>query len=230
MAITLCGTSFAIITGTMPQWSEEKWPSAKLTNDKITCLTRGNGHRHIMVFIGISGSWDLEKMATGRPLTRSETRGIATVLPILWTCLLISVSGIKSHTWYLIGIGGMGMLQNLFAAATPRSSATANVHTTKFYRAPTIIGRWQPCDNDTDTKQDPEVAEDSLAAVRCMGLRVAENFSWCSLQSSYASMAGLHVHRRRYAVMVATYQATAECSHLVCTKRTVGCLLWSYPS
>ena len=165
MIITICGNFLAVSTGAMPQWAHEKWPTAKLDRDKITCLTRGNGYQHIMVFIGSSGSWNLEILATGRSHPYPETRWILLVFAVLWTCLLVSVSGIKSHTWYLIGIGGIGMLQNLLAAAKPRSPATANVHTTYYSRAATIIGRRECCEDNTGTEQDLEEAEDSLAAV-----------------------------------------------------------------
>ncbi|KAI4267790.1 MAG: hypothetical protein L6R38_008093 [Xanthoria sp. 2 TBL-2021] len=139
--VTLSGIVLAAITGAMPQWTQEKWSASILERDKVTCLTRGNGNRHVMVFVGSMGSWNLEVLATGRPNPRPQTRWLSLILAFLWTCLLISVSGIENHTWYLLGIGGIGMLQNLFAAGTPRSPAAANLHLTRFLRAPTIIGR-----------------------------------------------------------------------------------------
>ncbi|KAL8831330.1 MAG: hypothetical protein Q9191_000917 [Dirinaria sp. TL-2023a] len=165
MTITICGNLLAVLTGAMPQWAQEKWPTAKLDRDKITCLTRGNGYQHIMVFIGSSGSWNLEILATGGSHPRPETRWMLLILAGLWTCLLVSVAGIKSNTWFLMGIGGIGMLQNLLAAAKPRSPATANVHTTRYSRAAIIIGLRDSRNNSPGAEEDPVKAEESLAAV-----------------------------------------------------------------
>ena len=46
------------------------WPDPK-NLDKIICLTRGNGHYHIMVVIGRAESWDTETLATA---TRAPRR------------------------------------------------------------------------------------------------------------------------------------------------------------
>ncbi|KAF2446392.1 hypothetical protein P171DRAFT_430555 [Karstenula rhodostoma CBS 690.94] len=42
------------------------------------------------------------------------------VQSILWLALLITVAGIKSHTWYLLGVGILGMFQNAIVAAVSR--------------------------------------------------------------------------------------------------------------
>lgn len=55
MIVTLCGNILVAATCALPQWSEEKWAGSQLKRPKVTCLTRGNGHLHIMVFIGIPG-------------------------------------------------------------------------------------------------------------------------------------------------------------------------------
>ena len=41
-------------------------------------------------------------------------------LAVLWFVLLVTSTGIKTHTWYLLAVGGIGMLQNLAVAAAPR--------------------------------------------------------------------------------------------------------------
>jgi hypothetical protein len=150
MMVVLSGNLLAAITCALPQWAEEKWAGRKLEVDKVTCLTRGNGHLHIMVFIGSKDSWDLERLATGISVPRPETRWISLVLAILWTCLLISVSGLKEHAWFLVGIGGIGMLQNVFAAGTSRKPSASNFHIAKFSRAPTIIGKRESYEDDED--------------------------------------------------------------------------------
>jgi hypothetical protein len=118
-----------------------------------------------MVFIGSKGSWDLEKLATGISVPRPETRWIALVLAILWTGLLISVSGLKEHAWFLVGIGGIGMLQNVFAAGTYRKPSASNFHITKFSRASTIIGERESYEDDEDANVNPEEDLKNLADI-----------------------------------------------------------------
>ncbi|KAJ2995312.1 hypothetical protein NUW58_g1309 [Xylaria curta] len=155
--VTLSGTTFAAVTCALPQWAEEKWAtSSKLAHDKVFCLTRGNGHLHIMVFIGSHGSQDLEVLATRTMGIRAETRWISFALAILWICLLITMSGLKDHTWFLISIGGLGMLQNILAAGVSREPRASNFHLTKFRSAPTIIGRRQNYTDDTDANVNLE--------------------------------------------------------------------------
>ncbi|KAI1762824.1 hypothetical protein GGR53DRAFT_400198 [Hypoxylon sp. FL1150] len=154
LMVTLCGIFLVAATCALPQWTQEKWGGPILNRGKVTCLTRGNGHLHIMVFIGTKGSWDLESLANCTSMPRRETRWVSLPLAVLWTCLLISVSGLQENAWFLIGIGAIGMLQNVFAAGTPRESGASNLHMTRFSRAPTIIGRRENYRDDTDAKVD----------------------------------------------------------------------------
>ncbi|KAM0346553.1 hypothetical protein ACHAO7_011747 [Fusarium culmorum] len=155
LLIALAGIILVLITCALPQWAEEKWATPSvLSRDKVTCLTRGNGYLHIMVFIGCPGSWDLERLATRIPAPRTGTRWVSLLLAVLWICLLISISGLKEHTWFLIGIGGLGMLQNVLAAGIFRDPAASNFHLTRFERAPTIIGIQQDYKDDADANID----------------------------------------------------------------------------
>lgn len=168
MMITLCGNLLVIITCAMPQWEDEKWAGRRLERGDITCLTRGNGHLHIMVFIGMPGSWALETLATSIVIPRPETRWVSLLLAVLWTCLLISISGLEDNTWFLVAIGGIGMLQNVFAAGTTRAPSASRIPITKFSRAPTIIGRRGACpdvdDSDINLEKDIEEVKDVLAS------------------------------------------------------------------
>ncbi|KAI1075793.1 hypothetical protein F5B20DRAFT_373581 [Whalleya microplaca] len=165
MMITLSGNLLAMITCSMPQWAQEKWPGPKIEHEKVTCLTRGNGHLRIMVFIGAPGSWDLEYLSTGTSVARPETRWISLLLAILWTCLLISISGLTEHTWFLVWVGGIGMLQNVFAAGKPRESGASDLHITPFVRAPVIIGKRGCYKDDPDANVDLEADMEGLADV-----------------------------------------------------------------
>lgn len=163
MMVALCGNLLAAITCALPQWTQEKWAGRKLDKEKVACLTRGNGSLHIMVFIGSEGSWDLESLARGNSVPRPETRWMSLALAILWTCLLISVSGLKEHAWFLVAIGGIGMLQNVFAAGKYREPSASNFHFTPFDRAPTIIGKRQRYGDDEDANVDLEADREELA-------------------------------------------------------------------
>jgi hypothetical protein len=135
------GQALATITAALPQWKEEKWASRLLEKDNVTALTRGNGHRHVMIFVGARGSYNLEVMATASPQPRPETPMLTTILAALWICLLLTVSGLKNNAWFMVGIGGLGMLQNVYAAGKGRSTGTAGLKLKEFRRKPTIIGR-----------------------------------------------------------------------------------------
>jgi hypothetical protein len=163
MLVTLCGSLLAIITCALPQWTQEKWTARRVDQYKVTCLTRGNGSRHIMVLVASPGAWDFENLAAGSSFPRPETRGMTLGLMVLWTCLLITVSGINYHTWYLVCIGGIGMLQNLFAAGVPRRPEASNLHLRKSSRAPTIVGTRRPYKDEADAEVDLKETEAGLA-------------------------------------------------------------------
>jgi len=152
--VVLCGNSLALITCALPQWREEKWAGRTLNSENVTCITRGNGHLHIMVIIGRIGSWNVETLATANPAPRPETPIISLILAVLWTALLISVSGLKEHAWYLVCIGGTGMLQNVFAAGKAREPSASNFYLTRFPRMPTIIGKRQNHIDDSESHVD----------------------------------------------------------------------------
>ena len=140
--VTVSGTIFALITGALPQWSAEKWSAGRLRagKRKTVALTRGNGHQYVMVIIGCEGSWDLEAMSSARLKTRPETRWAFFCLAVLWTLLLITVSGLKNHTWFLIGVGGLGMVQNVYAAASTTKPEDFNIRLQPHPYRPTITG------------------------------------------------------------------------------------------
>jgi hypothetical protein len=150
MMIIICGNFMALLTCALPQWRDEKWAGRILTSDKVMCLTRGNGHYHIMVLIGRAGSWDIETLATATSAPRPETMIVSLSLAVLWICLLISVSGLKANAWYLIGVGGVGMLQNIYAAGAEREPSTSDIHLTKYSPVPTIVGKRRPVPKDDE--------------------------------------------------------------------------------
>ncbi|PWY93143.1 hypothetical protein BO94DRAFT_564269 [Aspergillus sclerotioniger CBS 115572] len=138
--VTASGTLFALITGSLPQWAAEKWPAPKLWKEKTVALTRGNGHQYVMVIKGHEGAWDPEAMASARLNRRPETPWVLLTLAVLWSLLLITVSGLGSHTWYLVGVGGIGMLQNVWVSAVQISPEAANLALAAYEPRSTITG------------------------------------------------------------------------------------------
>ncbi|KAL7903650.1 hypothetical protein GGI35DRAFT_485191 [Trichoderma velutinum] len=90
-----------------------------------------------MVFIGSNGSWDLETLATGVSVPRPETR------------------------WFLIGIGAIGMLQNVYAAGSSRKPSASGFNYDKFSRCLTIVGkRWKYTDDlDAEVNEDEDLRD-----------------------------------------------------------------------
>ncbi|KAL9113111.1 MAG: hypothetical protein Q9227_002723 [Pyrenula ochraceoflavens] len=189
LLVTLCGNFLAAVTCAMPQWQQEKCTGRKLRYDKVTCLTRGNGHAHIMVFIGAPGSWDMERLATRNTAPQAETRWFSLALAVLWTCLLISVSGLRNHAWFLVGIGGVGMLQNVFAAGVPREPGASNFHLTDFSRSPVILGKREYQEDDEDANVN---LEESVQQLTDVSVWVSEKTTLSRLHTTNARPYEIH--------------------------------------
>ena len=129
--ITAAGNFLAFLTGALPQWRQEAWACRRLepdNADKIVALTRGNGAQHVILVIGAQDAYNLEDLATSDPVPQKLTPIWLLGSLFLWISLLITVSGIGSDTWYLVGIGAIGMMQNIFVAAVPRSPQAFGLH------------------------------------------------------------------------------------------------------
>lgn len=99
--ITGCGTCLALIAASLPQWRAEKYAAPRTGGDTIT-LTEGNGSRHAIVIRSSPGNgYDLEILARSTRVVRSSlyTRVTVAILAVLWIALLVSVAGLKLHTW-----------------------------------------------------------------------------------------------------------------------------------
>uniref|UniRef100_A0A0W0FIP1 Uncharacterized protein n=1 Tax=Moniliophthora roreri TaxID=221103 RepID=A0A0W0FIP1_MONRR len=59
------------------------------------------------------------------------TQAACLLLLVLWVILLFTVTSIKQHGWYLLLVGGLGMLQNAFVAGARWSMGTTGIHLTK---------------------------------------------------------------------------------------------------
>ncbi|RYP07123.1 hypothetical protein DL764_002718 [Monosporascus ibericus] len=119
--VTACGTILCYASASLPHWRIEKWHAR--TTEKDVALTLGNGSQHVVIILGAKHGLDLEDLAVGRAPDVWSTRFATIFLAILWLVLLITCTGIKTKTWYLLVVGGLGMLHNIVVAGAPRRPA-----------------------------------------------------------------------------------------------------------
>ena len=119
--ITICGTTLAFISASLPQWRLERY-ACRRDSTATTILTRGNGAQHALVINANGCGLNLEDLAaaTEAKFRTSTTRPAITVLSVLWVGLLITVSGIKDDSWFLVAVGALGMVFTVVVAGVPR--------------------------------------------------------------------------------------------------------------
>ncbi|KAI4122853.1 MAG: hypothetical protein LQ338_005587 [Usnochroma carphineum] len=131
LAITICGTMFAFITGSLLQWRAEKW-ACRRNSPNAYILTRGNGAQHAILILGNEHGLNLEDLAVGgQMMYRSSdilTRLCLTLVSILWIGLLVTAAGVTQSTWYLLAIGGIVIFQNVLVAGWRRNPGALGVH------------------------------------------------------------------------------------------------------
>lgn len=133
LLVTVCGILLSLTTGCVPQWAQEKWACRTLQpgSKKRVVLTRGNGSQHAIVVLSDGSGLDLEDLSVGSAnldvFTHFGTRIIFTILALLWILLLITAAGISTNTWFLLAVGGIGILQNMIVASARRSPAALGV-------------------------------------------------------------------------------------------------------
>ncbi|KAK7978735.1 hypothetical protein PG996_004786 [Apiospora saccharicola] len=128
--ITSVGNLLALLGASMPQWRAEKWACSKKGGSTVV-LTQGNGSRFAMVIKGNKGAGlDLEALATAVDTSHPSltTRITSGILALCWLALLVTVAGVQDHTWYLLAIGLIGSIQNLYAVGSTRSSSALGIH------------------------------------------------------------------------------------------------------
>lgn len=127
LLVTTAGLLLSSLTSALPQWRLEKWACRRDTHKAVT-LTAGNGSKDCIVILGAGCGLDLEDLATSRRVARTSTRLALGLLALGWLTLLISVAGFGQHTWYLMSVGGAGMISNLLVAGLAREPAGFGIH------------------------------------------------------------------------------------------------------
>ncbi|KAI9653454.1 MAG: hypothetical protein M1831_006002 [Alyxoria varia] len=131
LLVTTFGILFSLATGSLPQWRKEKF-ACRTSATKNVILTRGNGAQHAILVKGCGVGIDFEDLAaadTNAFSTASITTRVSLVLlAALWVFLLISAAGLSDNTWFLLAVGGIGILQNAAVAGFPRRPGAFGVH------------------------------------------------------------------------------------------------------
>jgi hypothetical protein len=133
LMITTCGILLSFLMACLPQWKNEKWACRRLDEDwdKNVALTRGNGSQHAIIILGSQGFLNLEDLAGGQTnvdvSTSNTTRVAIAGLALLWIFLLITAAGLKKNTWFLLAVGGTGILENVFIASWRRKPAALGI-------------------------------------------------------------------------------------------------------
>jgi len=171
--VTSAGTLLAIASGGLPQWRQEKWECRR--GKKIIALTRGNGAQHVLLINGVDDdSLDLEDLAAGALVPITATRYYTAILAFLWLIFLVTVTGINDDPWFLMAVGGIGMMQNVFVAGAPRRPGGFGVH----LQFREIIARVTVMDTLKDLENKYPSAGASLLDTFFPGKRRPEDVKW----------------------------------------------------
>lgn len=130
LVITACGTLLAFSTGILHEWSQGGTAKsrARRPREATYALLPGNAPRYIFIIRNEGTVFELADFAEIDNTGGVSAVVVSTLLLLLWTALLITVSGLKSHTWYIVAVGAVGMLQNTIVAGSPRSPAALGLH------------------------------------------------------------------------------------------------------
>ena len=122
LVITTSGIILSSVSASLPQWKREKWACRRLPQDsnKRVIFTKGNGSQHAIIIQGREGFLDLEDLATGQKnlevSTSKFTKRALWVFAFLWIILLITAAGLTENTWFLLAVGGIGIIFNIWIA------------------------------------------------------------------------------------------------------------------
>jgi hypothetical protein len=127
LMITAAGTTLAYLTGYMHQVTQGG-AGVQRKSTKTFALTEGNGSQNVFVIIGNGSCPDLDQLARVDVPDSNAAIYMTAALLVLWISLLITVTALRTNTWYMVGVGGLGMLQNVIVAGAPRSPAAIGIH------------------------------------------------------------------------------------------------------
>lgn len=119
--VTTAGTVLAFTSASLPQWKLERWACRRNARNTV-CLTQGNGAQHALVILSKGKGLNLEDLAAANMAGNlpATTGPAVMIITVLWVCLLVTVSGIHDHTWFLVAVGTLGMIYTVVVAGAPR--------------------------------------------------------------------------------------------------------------
>ncbi|CZR57981.1 uncharacterized protein PAC_07871 [Phialocephala subalpina] len=95
-------------------------------------LTRGIGAQHAIVILGNGRGLNLEDLAVAGQIryacSDAVTRTCLAGISALWVSLLVTAAGVKTNTWFLLAVGGIGIVQNVLVAGCRRDPSALGVH------------------------------------------------------------------------------------------------------
>lgn len=120
--ITCGGTLLALFSSALPQWRKEKWKGRPVAKGKCerTIVTQGNGSKDAIVLVSKGVGIKLEDLAAGHDHIASYTKYCSALLFVLWLAHLMTVQSLKEDTWYVLGVGALGMVQTVITAGAKR--------------------------------------------------------------------------------------------------------------
>ena len=120
--MTVVGILLSVCTGSLRAWRKEKF-SCREGSTESYVLTRGNGHKHVFVVRGAERGLGLvlDDLAGAVPKASKKSRLLCGLSAFLWIAFLITAGGLDDQTWYLLGVGTVGMIHNAFVAGKRRS-------------------------------------------------------------------------------------------------------------
>ncbi|KAL0564947.1 hypothetical protein V5O48_017089 [Marasmius crinis-equi] len=200
LLVTAGGTVLSLVTGMLPQWGAEKWACRKHSK-KVIGLTGGNGSRHVMVIISKGHGLDLEDLAAagsprlnrrgtaaesatvgGLALSFWVTRFACLALALLWIVFLITVTALEEDAWYLLAVGGIGMVQNVIVAGAKRDAGTSGIHLEEIE----VFRQFKVMDTLMDLEDAyKHVGKSLLSEFFPDGLRTAEQDWWAGNRRVY---------------------------------------------
>jgi len=80
------------------------------------------------VIIGDAKSLDLTDLAAGKGCGSQATKILAASFATVWLALLITVIGMLQDQWFLLAVGGLGMVHNVIVAGVPRRPSAMGLH------------------------------------------------------------------------------------------------------
>ncbi|KAK7449708.1 hypothetical protein VKT23_013181 [Stygiomarasmius scandens] len=130
LILTFGGIVLIQVQGGLPQWREEMWAARKVDQGKRedVCLTKGNGSALVIVIRSEGCGLRLADLAGAREQSDDTTKWATFALALLWLVHLFTMQSLEENSWFLLGIGLIGMLQNVVAAGARRTPAALGFH------------------------------------------------------------------------------------------------------